>query len=313
MTPGHILAVNRPGDPGWIQPGSEQHAAMISPSKIAAILGVSRWESPYRLWHRTKGLVDPEPPKDAFDLGHDAEPFAANRWRRLNPGWLLSPGEVQFVIDPEHFGFPAVCTLDRRAVRGRSRRVVEVKVARNLTDLDHWGDDLTGDAPADYTSQILAQMLLSGFTSHPGHLLALGPYFNERIYEIPFDRSVAAWMITEVRSFWESLKSDTAPDLDDSVATYECVRALHPDIDGSTVEIRRGLAVEYLASHEQLKDAEKWERSTKTRLLDAMGNAQHAVCNGSPVARRQPGARGAVALHAAKIGADTIPVDGVPA
>jgi hypothetical protein len=76
------IGVFTPRDAGWIEPGSPGHNEAISPSKVAAILGLSRWESPYRLCHRMKGIVPPEPPKDAFDLGPDIEPFAANRWRR---------------------------------------------------------------------------------------------------------------------------------------------------------------------------------------------------------------------------------------
>lgn len=305
MSTDHIIAVHQAGDAGWIQPGSPEHLAMISPSKVGAIMGLSRWESPYSLWCRMKGLLPPEKPKDAYDLGHDIEPFAANRWRRKNPGWLLSPGEVQFVVDPEHFGFPAMATLDRRGVRGRSRRVVEFKMARDQNDADKWGDDLSGDLPADYWTQVLVSMLFTGWTDLPGQLLAMGPRIgDERIYEVVYDadaKQEAAFIIEECRQFYRSLSGDTAPDLDDSVATYETVRQQHPDIEkGAEVELSSELADEYLTATADLKVVESAARLAKTRVLDVMKNAQYARCNGTLIARRQPSSHGSVALFVAK-------------
>lgn len=288
-----------PGQPGYIEPGTDEWLHRITPSKVAAILGVSRWESPYRLWHRMRGMLPGDEPKDLFDVGHDYEPAAANRWRRHNPGWRLSRGEVQFQLDEDVFGFPAVCTLDRRGVRGRARRVVELKTARQL---DEWGDDFTGECPEDYAAQCTAQMLFTGWTDYPAHLLALGPFFNDRIYEIEFDAAVASWLLDECRKFWASLdeSNDTPPPLDDSVATYEAVRELHPDINGETVEVDTDLGMAVHNANDDLKAAEKKLRGLKTQLLDAMGNAQTAVIGSLKVATRSPHGRGGVALNLAR-------------
>lgn len=281
---------------------------MISPSKVGAILGLSRRESPYRLWHRMRGLVPPEAPKDAFDLGRDVEPFAANRWRRKNPGWLLSPGEVQFVVDPDHFGFPAVVTLDRRAVRGRSRRVVEFKLARDQHDMERWGDDFTGDLPPDYFAQVLAAMLFTGWTDHAGHVLALGPTYRERLYQVEYDlkaQTEAAYLIEECRAFWRSLQSDTPPPLDDTVATYECIKAQHPEIDGTTVNLDPDEALAYAEARAEFTRAEENLQLECNRLLKRMENARYANLGdpkngGIQVARRQPGSKGAVAFYPSK-------------
>jgi predicted phage-related endonuclease len=285
-----------------IEPGSPEWLAVITPSKVAAILGVSRWESSYRLWHRMKSLVDSEPPKDIFDMGHDFEPAAAAIWRRRNPGWKLSPGEVQTVADCP-FGYPTAATLDRRACRGRARRVVEFKTARHL---EEWGDFFTDQAPADYVAQVIAEMMFTGYTQHPAHLMVLGPYFEAHTYEIPYDPQVGAVIADRCREFWHSLKGDMPPDLDDTVATYECVRELHPEINGSTVEVDLGLAVQVLDWNRELKGAETRLRGLKTQLLDRMGNAQTAICQGIKVADRRPHARGGVALNLAMKNVDEL-------
>lgn len=296
-----VPGVYRPGQPGYIEPGTPDWLQAITPSKVAAILGISRWESPYRLWHRAKGLIEPEPPKDLFTIGHDLEPFAANRWKRKNPGWRVSTGEVQFILPDDRFGFPVICTLDRRASRGRARRVLELKCARTLADVEQWGDDLTGDAPEDYTSQVLAQMIFTGWTEYDGHLTAIGPYYNDRIYTVEYDPEVATWMLGECRTFYESLSADSPPPLDDSVACYQTVRELHPDIaPGTSTQIDPHLAFEYLTSLADHKANEVRVRAAKTKILAAMGDTESAVVGELPVARRAPHASGSVALTASR-------------
>ena len=279
-----------------IEPGSPEWQRVITPSKVAAILGVSRWESPYRLWHRLKGLVESEPPKDIFDMGHDFEPAMAAIWRRRNPGWQLSPGEVQ-IIAPDKFGYPAAATLDRRARRGRARKVIEFKTARHLED---WGDFFTDQAPADYVAQILAQMAYTGYTKHPAELLVLGPYFEAHTYVIPYDAGLVAMIHKRCTEFWHSLKGSEPPDLDDSVATYQCVRELHPDIEaGRTVEVPDDLAWRVLQFDTDVKANTNCLRGAKTKLLDLMGNAQYAECKGVKIADRRPHGSGSVALNLA--------------
>jgi len=290
-----IPGIYRPGQPGFIAPGSPEHRTLITPSKVAAILGLSRRESPYRLWHRMKGILEGEPDRDIFDVGHDFEPALAAMWRRRNPEWQLSPSEVQYVVDESDFGYPAAATLDRRARRGRARKVVEFKTARRLED---WGDLFTDEAPADYVAQITAQMFITGHTAHPAELVVMGPYFEAHTYVIPFDAEVAEVIHQRCREFYESLSGDEPPDLDDSVATYEAVRELHPDINpGEIAQIEHWDALNALGADADAKAADKALRAAKTVLLDAMGNAQSAYVGDVKIADRRRSGKSAVALY----------------
>jgi phage recombination protein Bet len=291
------------GQRGFIAPGTPEHKVMISPSKVASILNVSRWESAYTLWHRMRGLIADQPPKDEFDVGHDLESYAAARWRRKNPGWRLSAGEVQWVLPPDRLGFPAVCTVDRRASRGRAQRCVELKRALTMSDLEQWGDDLTGDLPEDYAAQVTAQMLFSGLIKYDGHVVAIGPYYQDRVYEVEYRPTVAQWIVTECLQFWQSLRAKTVPPLDNSKSTYETVRELHPDIDGTTVAVDADLGMAVHNANADLSDAKKKLTGLKSQLLDAMGNAQTAVIgepndkNALKVATRSPHASGSASLN----------------
>ncbi|MFH5231922.1 YqaJ viral recombinase family protein [Antrihabitans spumae] len=281
-----------------IEPGSPEWLQIITPSKVAAILGVSRWESPYRLWHRMKGLVPPEPPADRFDVGHAAEQMLAELWRIQNPTWQLSRGEVQ--IRNDSFGFPTLATIDGRARRGALRRVVEFKSARTLDDMEMWGDDFTGDVPADYFAQLQWQMHVTEYTDYAAHLLAMGPYFKHRTYVVGYEPDLAMLIEEKCRTFHASLLADEPPDLDDSVPTYECVRQLNPNLEDRDAEIDPQLAADFLDADREYRALEAEYRGLKTRILDAMGNARNGLTGDLKVARRQNNGKGSISLYANK-------------
>lgn len=301
------MSVYVKGQPEFLEPGSDEHRQIITPSKVAAIVGLSRWTSAYKLWHEMRGLIPPDPNKDAFDIGHDMEPYAAARWTRRNPDWRISTREMQYHVPAGHFPFPAVATIDRLCSRGRWRRNLEVKIARDLGDLERFGDDLTGDAPEDYAVQCIAQRLFCA-AAQPSvtwlpesHLFVIGPYFNERLYPIEYDPGVATWIIESCVEFYESLSAETPPPLDDSVATYECLRAQHPDIDaGSVANLDPGVAINYLDAQAQNKHTEKELQGAKNALLAAMGRAQTAIVGTVKVADRRNNGKGGVSLYAAR-------------
>lgn len=279
-----------------IRPGTDAHNRMITASKIPAILGISRYESPYRLWHCMKGLIPPEPPRDAFTAGHAMEHALAHIWREENPGWQLSPGEIQIIRDD--LPFPAAATIDRRARRGSGRkRVVEFKTARSL---EEWGDDFTDEAPADYLIQVQAQMHLTGYTDHPAHLMVMGPYFRWHTYQITYDAQLCEEIFRRAARFHASLLDDIPPPLDDRTETYQAIKALHPGIDGTTVDIDADLASEFLATTANAKAIDTHLRALRNQVLAAMGDAATATANGTTIAERRPHSRGSIALIAAK-------------
>lgn len=292
-----VPGIYRKGERGFIAPGSAAHNAVISPSKVAAILGLSRWDSAYQLWHRMKGIVPPEPPKDTFDAGHAFEATMAYLWKLENEGWRLSPAEVQIVGDPTRFGFPFVATLDRVGSRGAWRRVVEFKIANDADDAE-WGDAGTDEVPPGYACQVNAQQGLTGITDFDGHLMLLPPRYKPRTYTMPWDPEFFFDVaIPKCKQFWDSLGADEPPPLDDSTATWDCVRKLHPEIDDTaTADVDRQLAADLFEANTAHKEAEGRLRGLKTRLLDQMGDAKYARVDDTVIAERRPHARGGTAL-----------------
>ena len=289
-------AVEGAAPAGLMRPGSPEWLATITASKVPVILGISRFTSQYELWHQMAGL-DQEPPpapaqQDMYDYGHAVEHAAAAYWLLRNPGWRLSPGEVQYRTDA--FGFPAVATIDRRASRGRSRRIVEVKSARSL---EEWGDDGSGEIPADYAAQLCFQQMVTGWHA-PAELVLWPDYGRPRIYTVDYEPDIAEAIADRCRRWLDSLSAGTPPALDDSVSCYETVRRLHPDIDrDAEAEIDESAALALLEASAADKRVKRQLRGAKTAVLDAVGNAQYVTCNGVRVADRRANSAGSVSLY----------------
>ena len=284
-----------------IEPGSPEWLSIITPSKVPSILvdqhgtTISRWKSQYTLWHEMAGITAPAPISEArqddFDYGHACELAAREYWKFKNPDWRISQGEVQ-ISNPD-LPFPNLATIDLRGSRGSLRRVVEVKTAR---DLGEFGDDGSGEIPRDYAAQILMQMLITGWHD-TADLVCWAQYGKPRIYHVEWDAQIAEAIVTLCVGWMESLAQGRKPPLDNSVSTYETVRALHPEIDrGAEGQIPPAEAYELLAADGTLKAAEKQLRGRKTALLDQMGSAQYAMVGDSKIADRRPHAKGSVAL-----------------
>lgn len=282
-----------------LEVGSPEWRRTPTASKIPAILGISRHQSQFACWHEMAGLVDPAPAsestQDLWDYGHAAELAAREYWLRRNEGWRASQGEVQYKRT-DLLGIPlAVATIDRRASRGTLRRIVEVKTARSA---EEWGDDGSGVVPNDYAAQVLWQMLISGIRE--ADIVLWPQYGMPKIYPIEWNADIANAIADRVAEWQRTLDAGTPPpDLDNTVATYECLKRLHPDINrGEEVELSPELAAGYLRSTADRKIIETEDRGFKSRVLSAMGNAQYAMCQGHKIADRRNAKGNSVSLHA---------------
>ncbi|MFF2060012.1 YqaJ viral recombinase family protein [Rhodococcus qingshengii] len=292
------------------EPGSPEWLKLITASKIPSILGISRFKSQFSLWHEMAGNLPSEPigraQQDDFDYGHAVELAAGEYWRFKNPGWRLSRGEVQYTDDGFEFGNAA--TIDGRASRGSLRRIAEIKTARDLAE---WGDDGSGEVPADYAAQVIWQQRVTGFTA-PANIVLWPQYGKPKIYVIEYSAQLAAAIVEAVRKWNASLAAGEPPELDDTISTYETVRRLHPEIDGREVQLDPDLAADYLTAVADDKEITKRLRGLKTRVLDVMANAQTAVVIDLKIATRTPGRGDSISLRS-NTKADPATIEGISA
>lgn len=258
-------------------PGSPEWLRIVTASKVAAILGLSPWESPRSLWHRMRGDIPADEGNDATRRGHYLEPAILAWWRDQHPEYAGLTEQPTYTL-----GEWAAATPDARAETFTAADPPALVEAKSTAQ--EW-DEL----PAYYLTQVIWQMHVSGI--HRCHVPVIGPRltFTEYVVDYAPYAEDAAVIEMRAREFWESLASDTPPPLDDTVATYDAVRKVHPDIErGESVELDPDLARRLAEWCDELKSTEKAARLAKTTVLEQMGRAQYATCNGVRIARRQP-------------------------
>ena len=275
------------------KPGTPEHLQVITASKVPSILGIDPFKSKFALWHEMHGDIEPPPvgpqQRKIFDWGHSAELAMADYWKKQNPGWVLNGGEIAFT-DP-NLPFPNLVTLDELALNTETqqRRVLEFKTANSFDSASKWGKTTEKNSvPANYLAQHLFQRGVSGV--HDGQVI-LQSIGAPEIHDVTWDPLLYSKIVSACTRFYKSLVNNEPPSPDDdTTATYDAVRGLHPQIDKDSLwRLDYSEAKELLEANKLKNEAESRLKRAKNVILGKMGNANHAVYDGYRVASRQAG------------------------
>jgi putative phage-type endonuclease len=261
-----------------LEPGTGEWLRVMSASKIAAVVGLSPWESRFSLYHRMKGNLGDDS-SDATRRGHYLEAGVAAWFADQNPDWRidatgtwLHPDRPWQVATPDR-----LVTLPDGTVE-----LLEVKTAGDSTG---WGDAGTDEIPAYYRPQVQWQLDTLGLRRC--HVAVLLPFLAFRSYVVDLDETDAAYLRDEGRQFLDDLEHDRLPSIDGHTATYEAVAAMHPQIEDVKVDVPDDVAQPYLAALVAEKDAQAEKRRTGALLLEHMGSAKDAFYRTKRIASRQ--------------------------
>lgn len=249
-------------------------------SEVAALLGLSPWESRFSLWHRKTGLASPQPENDEMEWGTLHEPTIAAKFASLHPELRMRrTGTWRNHERPWQIANP-----DRLLTGPNGREILEIKTAR---DADGWGTPGTDEIPVYYRAQVLWYLDCFGWSTARIVVLIAGSDYRE--YVVHYDPAEAAILREAAAEFWASVQNGVRPDLDHHDATYQVVRELHPDIDDISHELPRELADQYRQALADHKATEAAKQLASAAVLDEMGTARRAVCAGEQLAIRIPG------------------------
>lgn len=265
-----------PADPRW----HDLRNTGIGGSEIAAIMGLSPWDSAFSLWHRKRGHVEPKPSTAEMSWGHRHEDTIARWYRDVNPGVRVArTGTWRNLERPYQLANPD------RLLSGR--KILEVKTDRSG---DGWGAQHTDEIPVYYRAQALWYLDVLGWdTADIAVLIGLS---DARIYTVRWNADEVGVIRKAAEDFWQSVQTGVQPPLDGHDATYRVMREVHPGLDDLAVEIPEELATRYRAACAGERVAVRHKQEAVVRMLDAMGTARRATCNGESIAIRVPGKNG---------------------
>ncbi|MFD9047630.1 YqaJ viral recombinase family nuclease [Streptomyces zaomyceticus] len=276
-----MTAVMEPTVVGFFEPGTpEWHAARaagIGGSEIAAVLGLSPYESRFSLWHRKKGLVGQVEESEVMYWGKVHEPGIAVRFSELHPELLVALSPTYAAAGrPWQIGNP-----DRKLYSDGPVELLEIKTSR---DDEGWGKEGTDEIPVWYRCQCLWYLDVLGAQRCRVAVLIAGSEYRE--YVIEYDTADATRLREAGASFMHDLEHDVRPDIDGHTATYKTLRALPEGLDDVDVDILPALRDRFHAAQDAAWAADDELTTCKGELLDAIGTGRRAVVGRDRVATR---------------------------
>lgn len=267
--------MNRP--PEWY----EERKKHVGASEVAAILGLSQYETPYSIWAVKTGQMEPFSGNEATKLGQDLEPVILNRAEE-------DLGELKRDVVCLHPDKILRATLDGQL--SKSGDVIEAKTAGLISNRvsPEWGDDglveRDGQVPRTYFVQVQAQLLCSG--AELAWLYALIAGRGIARYRIMPDTVLQQWMVERVGEWWERhIVKGEPPSVGNT--PVEMLKRIRRD-DAKSIE----LDAEVTELCEQYRHWAEEERRCKKRkddfaklIIGSLGDAAEGICpDGTKVA-----------------------------
>lgn len=277
-----LLGQYRPHSPEWFA----ARAGVMTGSRIAAVLGLSPYESPFSLYHRMVGSVGDQATAVEAEWGTHLEPAVLAKFRDEHPELRCSKtGTWANLARPWQAGNP-----DSLVFRKRGRIVRGIVEAKTSPRADGWGEPGTDEIPVYYRCQILWYLDTLGLTTCWLPVLIRGTDYREYVVRADTDEAQAdiATLRAAGRAFLDRVARRDAPDLDSHGETYQVQRQLNPAIDGTTVDLTVDEAAIVRAAKACEAIAADQITAARVLLADRMGSAKTAVDpDGKKVADRR--------------------------
>jgi putative phage-type endonuclease len=268
-----------------LENGSEEwlniRAAGIGGSEVGTICGLNPWESPFTLWAKKTGRIESSiPQNEAMEWGNRLEPVVLDKFADAHPELVVHRDVGTWAHKVRSWQIANPDAIFENPETGEVG-VIEVKTAQYE---DAWSEGV----PKHYEAQVLWYLQTFGLSR--AHVVVLFHGNRYREYEVLSDPDAQDYILERATYMKALIDSDTQPEFDGALSTYQTVRALHPSIEDDEVELG-WLGVQYFAIEEAYKAAESELTEVKSNILSAMGSAKRGLVEGDWTFSRQ--ARGA--------------------
>ncbi|MGW1135638.1 YqaJ viral recombinase family nuclease [Streptomyces griseoluteus] len=269
---GILLGNFTPGTPEWAE---ARKGLCITATEIAAVVGLSPWQSRFSLWHKKAGLpTAPFEQSPEMRWGIRFEDDVAEEFAERHPEHpLLHTGTWKHRERDWQRATP-----DR--LHGDS--IAEIKTAASPNG---WGPDRSDIVPVHYRCQVLWQQDTLGLHA-PAHLAVLILPYDYREYVIEYDPAEAKILRDAASRFLDDVRNGVRPDIDGDTATYQTIRVQPDGLEDRDIEIPSGLVTRWDDAYAAHAKASTDLTQVRGEVLDLIGNGRRAVCEGRRIAYR---------------------------
>lgn len=253
----------------------EQRRYGIGSSEAGTIMGVNRFDTPYRLWRRKTGLDGPVEVNEAMELGHYLEDAVAQLFasrtgasimKNSAGDWLAVDDRRPFLrVSPDRIFFK-----DGESHSKNHQHILECKTSSVAIDKN--------DIPDYWYCQIQYQMGVMGVRSGALAWLSSSPRLHFDWVEVEFNKGFYEALVENIESFWTvNVLGNVAPEdlnSDDTLLRYPESAA------GETTEADEDILEKYYRLKDlgvKIKNLEDDKSSLESDIKIAMGPAESLV------------------------------------
>lgn len=243
---------------------AEERMQYIGGSDIAAVMGQSRWKTPYRLWCEKTGKIEvPDLSKNpAVEMGTRLEQFVAELFAEKTGKTVRKQSKMY-----QHSEYPFMVAHVDRLITG-SDELLECKTCSQYK-LEEWENKI----PKEYILQVQWYLGITGRKKGWIACLIGGQKFDYK--SIDFDEELFNLMVEKAVKFWEQVQNNVPPViLPDDAETLGEVYSEHTDdmIEASELNDRVAYVQELKMHRDEIgKEIKEIETEIKATIQDKMG------------------------------------------
>lgn len=249
----------------------------IGGSDVAAILGISKWNSAISLWlDKTNQTNEPVEENEAMQWGTIMEPIIRNHFAEVTGKTVV---EVKAMLQHPEYPFMLADVDGLTEDDEGNPAILEIKTASEYKRSE-WENDI----PSYYQTQVQHYLCVTGVQKAYVAVLIGGNSF--KVYEVDADAEIQSMLIAVEKDFWNKVQNMIRPELDGSDAAKNLLDSLYHG--GISEEIvMPDEAIEYVDAYieacaeEDNAKAKKQEASN--HIKEIMGDYDKATCLGHSI------------------------------
>ena len=242
----------------------------IGGSDAAAIVGMSKWATPYSVWAEKTGKIIPEDisKNEPVRLGVFLEPYVAARFTEETG---LEVYEKPAILKNPAYPW-AHANVDRLVVGEDAGLECKTTSAWNT------GEFKNGQYPDNFYVQCVHYLAITG-CSH-WYLAVLIGNSDFKIFRIDRNEEEIAALMEAERNFWQFVETGKEPPMIGGEADQKAMSTLYPQSDGSAVDLfgREGMMERYMNLNTQIKALEGAKDAIKAEIQKDRGAAEKGLC-----------------------------------
>ena len=249
----------------------------IGGSDVAAILGISKWNSAISLWlDKTNQTNEPVEENEAMQWGTIMEPIIRNHFAVVTGKTVV---EVKAMLQHPEYPFMLADVDGLTTDDEGNPAILEIKTASEYKKSE-WENDI----PSYYQTQVQHYLCVTGVQKAYVAVLIGGNSF--KVYEVDADAEIQSMLIAVEKNFWNKVQNMIRPEMDGSDAAKNLLDSLyHGGIEEQIVMPDE--AIEYVDSYVQAcaeeDNAKAKKQDAANHIKEIMGDYDKATCLGHSI------------------------------